>query len=162
MHAEVDVRTAAGVARGRWESGVVVFRRISYAKPPFGPRRFAGPVPVAPWEGVRDAITFGTPVPQSGDSGAVKSSVSGTASDGSGDCLTVNVWSPVLGATGLPVMVWIHGGRYLYGWSGDPLFDGATLARDGVVVVTFNYRLAAEGFGYFAGAPANRGLLDQV
>jgi para-nitrobenzyl esterase len=59
-------------------------------------------------------------------------------------------------------MVWIHGGGYVYGWSGDPLFDGTSLARDGVVVVTFNYRVSAEGFGHFAGAPANRGLLDQV
>ncbi|MFI5100118.1 MAG: carboxylesterase/lipase family protein, partial [Actinomycetes bacterium] len=50
----------------------------------------------------------------------------------------------------------------VYGWSGDPLFDGAVLARDGVVMVTFNYRLSAEGFGHFPGAPANRGLLDQV
>ena len=59
-------------------------------------------------------------------------------------------------------MVWIHGGGYVYGWSGYSLFDGAALARDGVVVVTFNYRLCAEGFGHFPGAPANRGLLDQV
>ncbi len=84
------------------------------------------------------------------------------ARDGDDDWLTVNVWSPDLGSARLPVMVWIHGGGYVYGWSGDPLFDGATLARDGVVVVTFNYRLSAEGFGHFLGAPANRGLLDQV
>jgi para-nitrobenzyl esterase len=84
------------------------------------------------------------------------------ARDTDGDWLTVNVWSPDLGAARLPVMVWIHGGGYVYGWSGDPLFDGAVLARDGVVVVTFNYRLSAEGFGHFPGAPANRGLLDQV
>jgi para-nitrobenzyl esterase len=84
------------------------------------------------------------------------------ARDGDDDWLTVNVWSRDLGAARLPVMVWIHGGGYVYGWSGDPLFDGATLARDGVVVVTFNYRLSAEGFGHFRGAPANRGLLDQV
>jgi para-nitrobenzyl esterase len=83
------------------------------------------------------------------------------ARDTEGDWLTVNVMSPNLDAR-LPVMVWIHGGGYVYGWSGDPLFDGAALARDGVVVVTFNYRLSAEGFGYFSGAPANRGLLDQV
>ena len=71
------------------------------------------------------------------------------ARDTDGDWLTVNVWSPDLGAARLPVMVWIHGGGYVYGWSGDPLFDGAALARDGVVVVTFNYRLCAEGFGHF-------------
>ena len=82
--------------------------------------------------------------------------------DTDGDWLTVNVWSPDLGAARLPVMVWIHGGGYMYGWSGDPVFDGRVLARDGVIVVTFNYRVSAEGFGHFQGAPANRGLLDQV
>src|SRR3954453_6683047 len=162
MHAEVDVRIAAGVVRGRWESGVAVFRGISYAKPPFGPRRFAGPVPVAPWEGVRDAITFGTPVPESGDSGAVMSSVSGAASNGSGDCMTVNVWSPALGAAGLPVMVWIHGGRYLQGGSANPHHDGASLAARGVVVVSGNYRVGAEGFAHIRAAPANRGIIEQV
>lgn len=161
-HADVDVRTAAGVVRGRWESGVAVFRGIPYAEPPFGPWRFAAPVPVMPWDGVREAITFGPPVPQAGHSGAVMSSVSGTVADGSGDCLTLNVWSPALGAAGLPVMVWIHGGRYLQGSSANPHHDGAMLAARGVVVVSMNYRVGAEGFAYIHGAPDNRGILDQV
>ena len=87
--------------------------------------------------------------------------ISGEAGD---DWLTVNVWSPEPGpAARLPVMVWIHGGAYSIGMSSLPEYDGGRLARDGgVVVVTFNYRVGIEGFGQIEGAPANRGLLDQV
>jgi para-nitrobenzyl esterase len=84
------------------------------------------------------------------------------ARDGVDDWLTVNVWTPALGSGSAPVLVWVQGGGYVYGWSGDPTFDGAMLARDGAVVVTFNYRVGAEGFARIAGAPDNRGLLDQV
>lgn len=75
--------------------------------------------------------------------------------------MTANVWSPDLTGT-LPVLVWIHGGGYLFGRSDLPEYDGATLAHDGVVVVTVNYRVGFEGFGFLDGMPANRGLLDQV
>ena len=80
------------------------------------------------------------------------------------DWLTVNVWSPAPEpGAGLPVMVWIQGGGYEIGMASLPEYDGGRLARDGgVVVVTFNYRLGLEGFGQVEGAPANRGLLDQV
>ena len=80
------------------------------------------------------------------------------------DWLTLNVWAPELDAGARrPVMVWIHGGAYVIGTSGLAEYDGARLARDGgVVVVTFNYRLGMEGFAQIEGAPANRGLLDQV
>ena len=150
------VRLTSGSVRGRTEDGLAVFRGMPFARPPVGELRLAAPMPVEPWEGVREAVAFGPPPPQSSVMGAP------AARDTDGDWLTVNVWSPDPGAARLPVMVWIHGGGYVYGWSGDPLFDGAALARDGVVVVTFNYRLCAEGFGHFPGAPANRGLLDQV
>ncbi|RSN11569.1 carboxylesterase [Nonomuraea sp. WAC 01424] len=151
-----EARVTTGRLRGRTEDGVTVFRGVPYARPPVGGLRLAAPAPPEPWDGVREAATFGPPPPQSRLLGAS----GGAAADG--DWLTLNVWSPDLGAAGLPVLVWIHGGGYMYGWSGDPVFDGRVLARDGVVVVTFNYRLSAEGFGHFAGAPANRGLLDQV
>ena len=87
------------------------------------------------------------------------------ARDAAGDdWLTVNVWSPEPDpGAGLPVMVWIQGGGYVIGMSGLPEYDGGRLARDGgVVVVTFNYRVGIEGFAQIEGAPANRGLLDQV
>ena len=154
--ARPHVRLTSGNVCGRTEDGLAVFRGMPFARPPVGELRLAAPMPVEPWEGVREAAAFGPPPPQS--------RVMGTPAvrDTDGDWLTVNIWSPDPGAARLPVMVWLHGGGYAYGWSGDPLFDGAALARDGVVVVTFNYRLCAEGFGHFPGAPANRGLLDQV
>jgi para-nitrobenzyl esterase len=76
--------------------------------------------------------------------------------------LTVNVWTPDLGATGLPVMVWIHGGAYMLGSSAEPVYDGTRFAKAGTVLVTCNYRLGVEGFGQVPGAPSNRGLLDLV
>ena len=107
------------------------------------------------WDGVRDATRFGPPPPQSGAFGMDAYAEAGD------DWLTVNVWSPDLRGA-LPVMVWIQGGAYTFGMSGLPEYDGSTLARDGVVLVTFNYRVGLEGFGYVDGTPANRGLLDQV
>jgi para-nitrobenzyl esterase len=154
-----EVRAAAGALRGRWEAGVAVFLGIPFAKPPVGALRFAAPRAVAGWDGVREARSFGPPPPQGGGSG-----MDALARDAVGDgWLTVNVWSAEPGAgAGLPVMVWIQGGGYTFGMSGLPEYDGGRLARDGVVVVTFNYRTGLEGFGQFEGAPANRGLLDQV
>lgn len=151
-----EVRVSTGSLRGRLEDGVSVFRGVPYARPPVGALRLAAPVPAEAWDGVREAVAFGPPPPQSRLLGL--SSASGVDDD----WLTVNVWTPDPGAARLPVMVWIHGGGYMYGWSGDPVFDGRVLAGDGVVVVTVNYRVSAEGFGHFQGAPANRGLLDQV
>jgi para-nitrobenzyl esterase len=93
--------------RGRWENAVAVFRGIPYAEPPFGSRRFGAPVAVQPWHGIRDALEFGPPVPQAGHADFA-------------DCLTLNVWSPGLGGAGLPVMVWLHGGKYLQGTAANP------------------------------------------
>lgn len=134
------------------ESGLAVFRGIPYAAPP---ARFGEPLRVLPWEGAREATMFGPPPPQSGALGGEASAREGD------DWLTVNVWSPDLRG-GLPVMVWIQGGAYMFGRSGLPEYDGSTLARGGVVLVTFNYRVGLEGFGYVEGTPPNRGLLDQV
>lgn len=78
------------------------------------------------------------------------------------DWLNLNVWTPSTGAVGLPVLVWIHGGSLLHGSSAVPVYDGSAFARDGVVLVSVNYRLGIEGFGLFPDAPANRGLLDQL
>jgi len=157
---EPQVRTAGGTVRGTREDGVAVFRGIPFAEPPVGTLRFAAPSPARGWSGIRDARAFGPPPPQGGHFG-----MDTHAADLMGDdWLTVNVWSPVPEpGAGLPVMVWIQGGAYVIGMSGMPEYDGGRLARDGgVVVVTFNYRVGIEGFGQMQGAPANRGLLDQV
>jgi para-nitrobenzyl esterase len=156
--AQPEVRAVAGTLRGSWEAGLAVFRGIPFAEPPVGALRFAAPHPVRAWDGVREAVSYGPPAPQPALFGM------DTRSDVKGDdWLTINVWSPEPGpGAGLPVMVWIPGGGYALGMSSLPEYDGGNLARDGVVVATFNYRLGIEGFAQIEGAPANRGLLDQV
>lgn len=155
-----EVRATGGRLRGSWEAGVAVFRGLPYAQPPVGALRFLAPRPADPWEGLRDAVSFGPPPPQGGHFG-----MDAGSHDAAGDdWLTLNVWSPDP-ATGarLPVMVWIQGGAYVIGMSSLPDYDGGRLAREGgVVVVTCNYRVGIEGFAHIKGAPANRGLLDQV
>ncbi|NAS20657.1 carboxylesterase family protein [Herbidospora sp. NEAU-GS84] len=151
---EPVVRTAAGALRGAWEAGLTVFRGVPFAEPPVGALRFQAPRPVRSWDGVRPALEHGPPPPQSGVLGS-----SGSVSDGG--WLTLNVWTPDTGAA-LPVMVWIPGGGYAMGYSGLPEYDAGRLASAGTVVVTINYRLGVEGFAHIEGAPANRGLLDQV
>ncbi|MET7700772.1 carboxylesterase family protein [Streptomyces sp. NPDC005485] len=157
---EPEVRTAAGALRGTVDAGVAVFRGIPFAEPPVDALRFAAPQPVRGWDGVRPAKAYGPPPPQAGHFG-----MDALSRDAAGaDWLTVNVWSPEPhpGAE-LPVMVWIQGGAYSIGMSSLPEYDGARLARDGgLVMVTFNYRVGIEGFAHLDGAPANRGLLDQV
>src|SRR5580658_9374593 len=159
---EPVVRTASGLVRGRTAAatGIAAFRGIPFARPPVGPLRFAAPHPVAPWDGIRDAAAFGPPPPQSGLAVIpLPASAAGTDPD---DWLTVNVFSPDLGAAGLPVMVWIYGGAYRSGAASNPDYDGTLLARQNVVVVSFNHRVGVEGYAYLPGVPANRALLDQV
>ena len=152
----VEAGTVAGRVRGTVEAGVAVFRGIPFAAPPVDDLRFAAPARLGPWDGVRDALAFGPPPPQAGAFGMDRLV-------GGEDWLTLNVWSPDPSrAAGLPVMVWIYGGAYAIGTSSLPEYDGARLARDGVVVVSANYRVGMEGFAHIEGAPANRGLLDQV
>jgi para-nitrobenzyl esterase len=155
-----EVRTVAGTVRGRLEDGLAVFRGIPFAQPPVGALRFAAPVPPEPWDGVRDAAVFGPPPPQSGLLPTL-AAPPGPGQD-PGDWLTINVWTPSPGATGLPVLVWIYGGAYRLGASSQPTYDGAKLARLGVVMVTFNHRVGVEGFAHLPGVPANRALLDDV
>jgi para-nitrobenzyl esterase len=153
-----SVRTTAGLVTGRREDGLNVFRGIPFARPPVAALRFQAPQPVEAWDGPRPAATFGAPPPQ--PAGRPISAPAGAGDPD--DWLTVNVWSPDLGAARLPVMVWIYGGAYVAGSASAPAYNGAELARRGVVLVSFNYRLGMEGFAQFTGAPANRGLLDQV
>ena len=152
------VHTNDGQVRGSVENGAVVFRGIPFAKPPLGELRFQAPVPPEPWDGVRDATAFGPPAPQAPFPGSPREA----APADNGEWLTVNVWTPDPQAKTLPVLVWIHGGAYLFGSAGDDGYDGARFARGGAVFVSCNYRLGVEGFAQIPGAPANRGLLDAV
>ena len=151
-----EVSTSAGRVRGRVEHGNAVFRGIPFAQPPLGELRFQAPQPVTSWDGVRDAGEFGPPCPQASFPGDPV-----PPPDTTGEWLTVNVWTPDPGARALPVLVWIHGGAYLFG-SGGPGYDGTPFASAGTVFVSCNYRLGMEGFAQIPGAPANRGLLDAI
>ncbi|MEU8945878.1 carboxylesterase family protein [Streptomyces sp. NPDC048489] len=156
------VTTPYGAVRGRYEDGVAVFRGIPYAAPPFGPRRFWPPVPPEPWDGVRDAGSFGPTPPKPPYSEAFARLLADPVVPGD-DCLNLNVWTPEPGpGARLPVMVWIHGGALTRGSSAVPVYDGHAFARDGVVLVSLNYRLGVEGYGLFPDRPANPGLRDQL
>ena len=162
VQADPVVSTPYGAVRGRYEHGIAVFRGIPYAAPPFGPRRFRPPVPPEPWDGVRDAGSFGPTPPKPPYSEAFEKYLSDPVVPGD-DCLNLNVWTPEPGpGARLPVLVWLHGGALTRGSSAVPVYDGRTFARDGVVLVSVNYRLGVEGFGLFPDTPANPGLRDQL
>ncbi|GAA4336696.1 carboxylesterase family protein [Pigmentiphaga soli] len=163
--ADLTVATRCGPIAGAMAgSGVRVFKGIPYAAPPVGALRWRAPRPPAPWRGVRPALEFGPDCPQSADVG----SRSKTRSE---DCLYLNVWAPAGAAPGsLPVMVWVHGGSFMFGSGAEARLDGTRLAAMGVVAVTINYRVGL--FGYLAhpalsresehGVSGNYGLLDQI
>jgi para-nitrobenzyl esterase len=154
--------TSSGAVSGEQIDGVTRFLGIPYAASPTGPRRFAAPEPPEPWDGVRECVAFSATPPKPEyappfDTMLAEPSIAGD------DWLSLNVWTRDL-AGAAPVMVWIHGGAFANGNSAVPMYDGHAFARDGVVLVTINYRLGVDGFAYLPDAPApvNRGLLDQV
>jgi para-nitrobenzyl esterase len=158
---ETIVQTPSGRLRGSLAGGVHSFKGVPYAAPPFGANRLRPPRPVDPWSGIRDAQQFGVEPPQlrpPADHPAA-AMVWDPAVPGE-DCLNLNVWTPDPGSTGLPVMVWIPGGMFEVGTGAT--YDGSRFARDGVVCVTINYRVGADGFLYLADGDANLGLLDQI
>ena len=164
-HPEPVVTTAQGAVRGlRRDDGTAAFLNIPYAAPPVGAGRFAPPQPHEPWDGVRDATAPGPNAPQSERKlGSIDMApYFGTGWSRGEDYLTVNVWTPAAAQGGLPVMVFVHGGGFVAGSTRSAMYDGSAFARDGVVLVTLNYRLGIPGFLDLPGAPANRGLLDVV
>lgn len=161
------LRFPAGVVRGNQQDDLRVFRGIPYAMPPTGARRWRPPVPISHWEGVRDATRPGPACIQP-PRRANSIYASELASTGE-DCLSLDIWAPE-NAERLPVFVWFHGGSLIWGAGSEPMYDGASLARRSMVVVTVNYRLGV--FGYLAhpelsaespdGVSGNYGLLDQI
>jgi para-nitrobenzyl esterase len=155
------VATTQGKVRGLPVDGVMAFLGLPYAAPPIGPALFQAPTPVSPWDGVRDAVTLGPTAPKPTyvppfDTLLPEPVIAGD------EFLNVNVWTPDPGGGGLPVMVWIHGGSFRNGSNAVPTYDGRAFARDGVVLVSVNYRLGAPGFALLPDAPANLGIRDQL
>lgn len=139
------VKTAYGIIRGLTEGEVDNFLGIPYAAPPVGEFRWRPPQPVIPWEGEREATKFGANCAQSGW-GAAAGTIQANSSE---DCLFLNVWRPANTKPGakLPVMVWIHGGGFTGGSGADP-GAGNQFAKQGVMLITINYRLGR--LGHFA------------
>lgn len=159
------VQTTSGHVRGVTEGGVEIYRGIPYAAAPVGDLRWMPPKPAPAWKGVRDAAKYQPmcPQPPFGDAPITQPM--------SEDCLFLNIWTtPEADAGKKPVMVFIHGGAYEGGSGSDPLYDGATLAKKGVVAVTLNYRLGTLGFlahpalsaASTEHASGNYGMLDQI
>jgi para-nitrobenzyl esterase len=166
----VDGGQISGTPTIQWTYAVRLFRGIPYAAPPVGNLRWRAPQPVVPWQGVRRAEDFSPACMQS------PTNTEGNAwRDGhvpvSEDCLYLNIWTPARSAADrLPVMVFIHGGGNTRGAASENQYDGAYLAKKGVVFVSFNYRMNV--FGFMAHpeltresehrSSGNYALLDQI
>jgi para-nitrobenzyl esterase len=154
-----EVSVNAGMIRGSLPSyGGAVFKGIPFAQPPIGELRWREPMPAKAWTGTRDATAFAAACVQRGE-------------NSSEDCLYLNIWTPEWPAKSRKaVMVWFHGGGNFAGAARDPIFDGDSLARHGVVLVTPQYRLGVFGFFAHPGltkesphhSSGNYGLLDQI
>lgn len=160
MHPSV-VDLPQGKVRGSATGSVHAFLGIPYAAAPSGATLFQAPGPAPTWDDERDATRFGPTAPQMGYPEPLRSILHNPIIDGP-EFLNLNVWTPDPTASGLPVMVWIHGGAFRVGSSAVSVYNGHAFARDGVVLVSLNYRLGAIGFAALDGTPANRGILDQI
>ena len=168
------VKTDAGLlsSPASAASGVRVFKGIPYAAPPVGELRWRAPRPVAKWAGVRKADTFANACVQPKGAGRLNIAVDLPDSPPAGeDCLYLNVWTAAQSASERrPVMFWIYGGAYSEGAGSSPHTSGEALARQGAVIVTFNYRLGA--FGFYShpeltresehNASGNQALMDTI
>ena len=129
---------------GAWISAprAAVFKGIPFAEPPVGALRWQPTRRRRATSGVHDATRFGhacmQPIALDGSPRA----------DDSEDCLTLNVWTSNFAhdSAKQPVIVWIHGGANIAGSSSRPQYDGTSLSRRGVVLVSINYRVGAMGF----------------
>jgi para-nitrobenzyl esterase len=154
--------TEYGKVQGSVADGVESWKGIPFAAPPVDALRWQPPKPAARWSGVRETTAYRNDCMQE----PFPSDAAPLGTTPSEDCLYLNIWKPAGAAGKLPVMVWIYGGGFVNGGSSPPTYSGAPIARQGVMVVSFNYRLGR--FGTFR-HPAlgkdqgvNYGLLDQI
>lgn len=155
------VRVDSGELQGVADDGVVSYKGIPFAAPPVGDLRWRPPQPAAQWSGVRQATEFGADCMQ-GRFGPPPAAGAPAERAPSEDCLHLNVWRPVSAASGtkLPVMVWIHGGGFVFGSSAMPSTSGTQFAKQGVVLVAGNYRVGR--FGFFAFPALSRERPDEL
>jgi para-nitrobenzyl esterase len=164
----VQATVENGIIEGLYDTktGLQMYFGIPFAKPPVGNLRWKAPQPVENWKGVLSTKSFGPRPVQAMVFGDMVFRSNGISED----CLYLNVWTPAKrNTTGLPVLVYFYGGGFVAGDGSEPRYDGASMARKGMVVVTVNYRLNI--FGFFAHpelsketsykGSGNYGLLDQ-
>lgn len=165
MDVTVVAHTASGSVRGVEHDGVSRFLGVPYAAAPFGDLRMRPPAPTS-WRGIRDATAFGPTAPKGDYPPPLRPYLPEQVIAGA-ECLNLNIWTPAGAAEGsLPVLVWIHGGAFVNGSGSVTTYDGTSFARSGVVCVTINYRLGAEGFLFteadLGSDTVNLGLQDQI
>lgn len=155
------VEVEGGTIQGTREDSLLVFKGIPFAAPPIGDLRWKAPQPVQNWEGIKQTTEFASAPMQAGNPLSGKSE----------DCLYLNVWTPAKSANEkLPVLVWIYGGGFSFGSTSEPVYNGAKLAKKGVVLVSIAYRVGQLGFLAHPDLSAessdqvsgNYGLLDQI
>ncbi|MBG49682.1 MAG: carboxylesterase [Pseudozobellia sp.] len=164
----VQVKIEQGVIEGNYNThtGIQTYFGVPFAKPPVGDLRWRAPQPLEKWEGVKETKQFGPRPMQTMVFGDMKSRSNGVSED----CLYLNVWTPAKRETkNLPVLVYYYGGGNVAGDASEPRYDGESMAKKGMVVVTTNYRLNV--FGFLAHpeltkeasykASGNYGMLDQ-
>jgi para-nitrobenzyl esterase len=160
------VETTCGKVKGLEQGAITVWKGIPFAHPPIAYRRFLPPQSIHPWSGVLDATQFGPAALQTARLGTASALAGRRTSE---DCLSLNIWSPGADRQKRPVMVYFHGGGFVYGSGSESLYDGTSFAtQHDNVVVTCNYRLGLLGFLYLgdlageAYAQGNAALLDQI
>jgi len=146
----------SGKVEGKVDAGIASWKGIPFAAAPVGKLRWRAPQAVQPWTGVRQATSHAADcmqLPFPSDAAPL-----GTKPDE--DCLYLNVWKPAASHGKLPVLVWIYGGGFVNGGSSPPTYSGAELAQQGVVVISFNYRIGR--FGFFAHPQLTREAGDKT
>lgn len=165
-HPMTKIKTANGMVEGIYDSGINTFKGIPFAAPPIGEFRWREPQPVKNWDGILKTTAFGPRAMQLPIFGDMNFRSNGVSED----CLYLNVWSPAQSPDEkLPVLVYFYGGGLVAGDGSEPRYDGESMARNGIVAVTINYRLGI--FGFYTHpeltkespnrASGNYGLLDQ-
>lgn len=155
-----QVQTKYGIVKGTVKDSLIVFKGIPFAVPPIGELRWRAPEPTKSWKGIKPTTEF-APAPIQGNDTSGKSE----------DCLYLNIWTPARSMDEkIPVLVWIYGGGFSFGSTSEPVYDGAALAKKGVVLVSIAYRVGQLGFLAHPELSAenpnnvsgNYGLLDQI